>query len=66
MTAMEAQQELQHIILRVSTNGLDYDTGKAMAVPFLEVINKKGEEISKKHNKRFRPLTWGYALRLGI
>jgi hypothetical protein len=66
MTAMEAQQELRHIVLRVSTGGLSYDDGKAMANPFLEIINNRGKEISKKFKKSYRPMTWGFALRWGV
>ena len=62
MTALEAQQELRHIVLRVSTNGLSYDEGKAMALPLLDIINSKGREIAKKWKRTYRPLTWGYAL----
>ena len=66
MTSFEARQELSHIVLRVSTNGLSYDEGKALAVPLLDIINKRGAEIAKKHKKPFRPLSFGYALRLGV
>ena len=66
MTAMEAQQELSHIILRVTTGGLEYDEAKAMALPFLDIINKRGAEIAKKHKRRYRPMSWGYACRLGV
>ena len=66
MDALEAQQELRHIVLRVSTNGLSYEEGKALAVPLLEIINKRGEEIAKKYKRSFRPLTWGFALRFGV
>jgi len=66
MTAMEANQELSHIILRVSTGGLEYDQAKAMAMPLLDIINNRGAEIAKKHKQHFKPLTWAYVLRLGI
>jgi hypothetical protein len=66
MTAMEAQQELKHVVLRVSTGGVSYEDGKVMAEPFLQIINTRGEEISKKFKKSYRPMTWGFALRWGV
>lgn len=66
MTAMEARQELSHLVLMVSTGGMDYDVGKEKAVPLIEILNNCGQEIAKKRNKTFRPLNWAYALRLGI
>jgi hypothetical protein len=66
MTAMEAQQELRHAVLRVSTGGLSYEEGKALAEPLLGVINAKGQEIAKKYKKSYRPLTWNFALRFGV
>jgi len=63
---MEANQELAHIILRVSTGGLNYDDAKAMAKPYLDIINQRGAEIAKKHKKPYRKLDFGYLLRLGI
>jgi hypothetical protein len=66
MTAMEAQQELRHTVLRVSTGGLSYEEGKAQAGPLLDIINTRGKEIAKKYKKSYRPLTWGFALRYGL
>lgn len=66
MNAQEAQQELRHVVLRTATGGLSYDEGFAMAKPLLEIINNRGREIAKKWKKSFRPLTWGYVLRIGL
>ena len=66
ISAMEAQQELSHIVLRVSTGGLEYSEAKAMAQPYLDIINKRGAEIAKKHKRSYRKLDFGYALRLGL
>ena len=66
MTAMEAQQELAHIVLRTSTGDLTHAEGKALAQPYLDIINKRGAEIAKKHKRSYRKLDFGYALRLGI
>jgi len=66
MTAMEATQELSHVVLRVNSGGLDYDTGKALALPLLSIINAKQAEIAKRHGRRPVPLSFGYALRTGM
>jgi hypothetical protein len=66
MTAMEARQELALVVLRVSTGGLGYDDGFVQAAPLLDVINNRGVEIAKKHGRRYAPLTFGKALRLGV
>jgi hypothetical protein len=66
MTAMEAQQELRHTVLMVSTGGMSYEDGQAKAGPLLDVINTRGKEIAKKYKKTYRPLTWGFALRFGV
>jgi hypothetical protein len=66
MTAMEAQQELRLVILRVSTGDLSYEDGKLKAKVFLDIINNRGKEIADKHKKSYRPLTWGFALRWGL
>jgi hypothetical protein len=66
ITAKEARAQLDHIILRTSTSGLSFDEGKALAEPLLKIINAKGAEIAKRHKKSYRPLTWAYALRLGV
>jgi hypothetical protein len=66
MTPMDAQAELRHVVLRVSTGGLSYEEGKSKAEPLLALINARGEEISKKFKKSYRPLTWGFALRWGV
>ena len=66
MTAIEATQELAHVILRVNTGGLDFDTGKALASPLLKIINDRQAEIAKKFGKRPAPISYGYALRTGM
>jgi hypothetical protein len=66
MPAIEAQQELRHIVLRVSTGGLSYEDGRISAEPLLAVINARGKEISKRFKKSYKPLTWGFALRWGV
>jgi len=66
MTAMEANQELSHVILRVNTGGLSYDEGKLLASPLIKIINDKQAEIAKRYGKRPAPLSYGYALRSGM
>ena len=66
MSPMEAHQELRHLVLMVSTGGIEDDFAKAKALPLLEIINKRGKEIAKKHGKSYKPLTWGFAVRYGV
>jgi len=66
VTAIEATQELTHIVLRVNTGGLTYDDGKLLASPLMKIINDKQAEIAKKYGRRHAPLTFGYALRTGM
>ena len=66
MTAMEATQELTHVVLRVNTGGLTYDEGRSLASPLLAIINKKQAEIAKKYGRRPVPISYGYALRTGV
>jgi len=66
MTAMEATQELTHIVLRVNTGGLSYDEGRLLASPLIKIINDKQAEIAKKFGRRPAPLSYNYALRSGV
>ena len=66
MTAVEATNELAHLILRVNTGGVSYDEGKVLALPLLRVINNKQAEIAKKFGRRPSPISYGYALRTGM
>ena len=65
MNSFEAGQEVALIVMRVNTGDLSYEDGKALAKPYLDIMNKKGAEIALKHGKRFKPFTWSYMLRLG-
>lgn len=42
---------------------INLDQAKELVKPLLDEMNAKGEKISKEHNKRFKPLTFGYVFR---
>jgi len=65
ISAMEARQEVSHLVLRAATGDLTYDEAKDLAGPYLAVMDAKGSEIAKKHGKRYTPRSFGYFLRLG-
>jgi len=65
MSAMEARQEVSHIVLRAATGGLSYNEAKALAKPYIALMDAKGAEIAKKHGKKYTTRNFGYYLRLG-
>lgn len=42
---------------------ISYDEAKAEAQPIIDDLNKKGQDIAKKHNKRFYGLTFSGIMR---
>ena len=64
-SALEARQEVSHLVLRATTGDLSYDEAKALAEPYLAIMDAKGAEIARKHGKRYTPRSFGYFLRLG-
>jgi len=44
--------------LRRSSVGLPYEIYKAKAMVLINEMNRRGELIAKKYNKKYRPLTF--------
>jgi len=65
ISAMEARQEVSHLVLRATTGGLTYDEAKTLAKPYLAIMDARGAEIAKKHGKKYTPRSFGYFIRLG-
>lgn len=55
--------KIEDIRARLMLGVIDYDTAKAEAAPIIAEMNRKGAEIAKKYNQRFRKFTFGYLMR---
>lgn len=58
MDGIYLRNRIQDIKQRLAFGNIDYDTAKKEAEPFIEEMNKKGEEIAKKFGKKFSKFTF--------
>lgn len=59
----EALEKARYYALLAKGGAISYEEGKRLCAPYLEVVNKRGERISKKHRKRYSPITYTGLLR---
>lgn len=54
---------LNDIKIKLNLGIIDYYQAKQEAEPIIEAMNKKGKEIAKKFNQRFKPFSFAALMR---
>jgi hypothetical protein len=60
---MKEREELYTIKMKLLSGIISYDDAKIQAQPFIDLLNKKGKEIAKKHSRRFVETTFSSQMR---
>lgn len=57
------RKQIDEIKFKMLIGALTYDEAKEEMEPIIDEMNKKGAEIAKKHNQKFRPFTFSNLMR---
>lgn len=60
---MKARENLYRIKMLLLSGQIDYEQAKIEARPYVDEINSKGQEIAKKHGRRFVETTFSQQMR---
>lgn len=63
MTSQQALATAKGIAMACKFKQLTYDEAKAKAQPYLDIVNAKGKELSKKYNKRWTNINFTAIIR---
>lgn len=61
--AIKNRAAIEDIKRRLKIGAISYEQAQAEAEPVIELINKVGAEIAKKHKKRYTPVGFSYLMR---
>lgn len=59
----QALEKARYYAMLAKGGVISYERGKALCAPYLEIVNKRGEQIAKKHKRRYDPITYTALLR---
>ena len=57
------RKQVEEIKFNLLIGAITYDEAKEQMEPIIHEMNKKGLEIAKKHNQKFRPFTFSGLMR---
>ena len=63
MTGQDFRNKIEFIRLNLVNGIISYDEAKELAQPVIDEMNKKGMEIAKKHNQKFKAFTFSALMR---
>lgn len=52
------RNQIKEIKMNLTLGVITYEQAKQQAEPIINEMNKRGKEIAKKHNQRFKPFTF--------
>lgn len=58
MNAIYLRNKIEDIKTRLNYGYIGYDQAKEEAQPFIDEMNKRGEEVAKKFGKKFSKFTF--------
>lgn len=61
--AMENRDAIKSIASDLNRGLITYIEAQAKAKPFIDRINKRGEELAKEHGMKHKPITFRYLMR---
>lgn len=63
MNGQDYRNAIEYIRFKMIKGLITYDEAKAEAKPIIDEMNKKGFEIAKKYNRRFKKFTFASLMR---
>jgi hypothetical protein len=63
MNGQDLHNQIERIKYAYLMREIDYDTAKEKIEPIVKIINIRGKEIAKKHNRKYSNVSSRYLLR---